>query len=440
MAQGPETVAVTNELAAGAAPGPVVGRLALVAPKAAGDTVGDNVISEYTGVGVAIDERQSGSALATAVEHALREGHSFVFAVNPAETAVNYTFGDSGALQDGQVPANSLPLTSITSVSKDSVVIADADIVYLGDDQNPATYVFSGTEKMAINMKTGVIRLATATSGVGAGLVLAAKMHDWDSAFEILGEVDYEYIVPAGFTYEPKYWGVWSKFIAHADTDNKMVAGMLPSAAVAADYDGFVTATRNGRLSLLAAKGYTGDGTTAYAAYRAKYRTRAQIKQQPAPKSITISAGYLRSEYGGHQSPASGTWHYMGVNAVYKYGGAYFISASRSSTGITAKDRFDYVQRVIRDVHLTCKNVISNQITTDPQDNPVDSNGIEKTRGNLDLALRAFRSRGDLVAYAVNPPLSLTQSQVDNGEMGEFEISIQVTRQIGFVPIRLRSS
>lgn len=443
MSQFPETVGMAVELGNGAVPGPVVGRVALVAPAGGSDLNAAEVIKVYSGTGEAIADRGSGSKLAVGAEHVLGEGHATVITIAPEQSTVNYTFGDGSALADGDVPDADVPLTSITSATKDSVAIPAADIVYLESDAAVTAYVFTGSQKMAINMVTGKIKLSSATSGLGAGLVLVAVKHDWAGAFEILGEEDYEYIAPAGYTYEAKNAGVWSAFLTHAVDDNKMLAAALPSGATVAVHDDFVLVTREGRLSILAVKEYTGDGTSAYVGYRAKWPTNAQIKLQPAPRTLTITKGYTFGEYGGHKSPASGTWHNIGVNAVFKHRGAWLISASRASTGLTVKDRFDYLMRIVREVQEDLQATLTSMIQSDPSGNGMTQGSLDNIFSTLDGRLRGFVANGrlsDTNGYSLRVPAitAHTTSQIDNGEVGTIEVRLKPNRQIGYFDIKLK--
>lgn len=455
----PETTTSTVELADGAARGPAIGRVALIAPAGGSDLVAVNTVETYSAAGQAATRRGTGSKLAVGAKHVLGEGHADVVTIAVEQVEVTYTFGNSSAIKDGDVSdplvgtggaASNVPIASIVSATKDgSTINLATEVAYLADDQDPDSYDFVGnpTIKMAINMKTGEIELASNTTGSGQGLVLVFKRWKLTEAMEALGEEKFEYLVPAGYNFTKENWGIISGIIDAADDYNKMCAFALPSGASPTTYKAFLELTRNGRVSVFAAKSYTGDGTSAYAGYRAKYETHAQIKLQPAPRTLTYSgAGYTFTEYGGHKNPGTNTWSYIGVNAVFRHDGSYRMHASRSLTGITAKDRFDYVMRIVREVNEDCQAALNSLVVLNPSGNSVSQDGIDAGVRALRSKLQGYETRGKLTARGDSPAFDirapsigdLTDAQVDNGEVELIEVDIRPTRQIGYWGLKLK--
>lgn len=305
----------------------------------------------------------------------------------------------------------------------------------------------AATER-GVNSKLAIGVKHVLAEGHGSVVTVAAdpaNATQRNAAFDALGEENFEYIAPAGTVFEAGALNVTRDYIqnilAFANANKKMVAMALPSAADPVVSSTFVTSIRDGRLSLFAAKAYTGDATSAYVGMRSKYDIHSQIKLQPTPRSLAITKGYTFTEYGGHKTPATDTWHALGVNAAFKYRGGYFMSASRSATGATAKDRWDYFMRIVNDIDVELTTTLNNTVAANPSTNPVSQAGLDLAESNLGFKLRRRLELGHITAFALGVPseANITQEQRDNAEMPEIQVSIKPVRQAGFYSLRIRA-
>lgn len=442
-----ETVIIeTTTLVAGAVR--QTGGLALLAPLDGDATVSANVVKKYRRASDVKTDHGDGSLLHEGAKAAFGSGIASLFAIGVDEVTgspFSQTRGDTAAVNE-DTDANSggvftnMPLTSVTSASRDGTNIL-AGVKFTTAD--PSTITPAAAE-LYINPKTGKWKLGTATTGGGPGLVITFSSHDWTSAFEVLENEVFEYLVPAGSPFTAANYGIYDAFVTEAIASKKVVAGALASGVAPGDVDGSPTnfdvqGFRNGLLYLIAGH-YTGDLTSAIGAYLAKSRVNATTKEQLAPTGVTFTQGYLRSEYGDEESPASGTFHYIGVNAVYKdEGGSYRITNDRADTGLTDFYRFHSSYRSVRYCEVSIESDVIAARRASNIALPYTDQGIAAIKTVIEGVLGRIQKEGVIDEYIVTMPALADISSTDrlNRVLPGVDVYVRLAGQIHLVKLDL---
>lgn len=396
---------------------------ALIAPMPAslpsGSTVVAATVYEYNSAQDAIDDWGDGSKIAVGVEAALHHLPKIkAIGVAPLSgSPFTETFGAASAISAGTLTAANLPLTSITSVTVDGAATQAADIILTGETPSTLT-VAAG--KIAINPSTGAFKLGTPTSGASSGCVIVYVAHDWDPALEQLNKQGFEFLTVPGTPFEGASFGLYKKLVDFAGAERKKVATALPSGAKPAVRDPTghlcptIKAIRSKDIKYIASKSYDGDLTSAYMAWTAAMAPDGTSKEQDAPLGVTYNDGYAFVEFGGEVTPSTGTWHEIGVNAIYKTpGDAYIQTNDRAGVNLTDFYRFFGTGRVVR--------VVSNEMDEDllalrrssPTGIPYDDAGLNAVRATMRASLQRQVDRGYLTAFTVFVPSLASTSAED---------------------------
>jgi len=374
------------------------------------------------------------------VAAALAAGIQSVYAVPLAALSgspFTETFGNASAITTGTLNAANLPVTSITSVTRDGTPITGANITYTTGDPTGAT-VAAGA--ILINTSTGAFKLGTATTGAGAGLVIVYASHDWNAAFGALEGTAYEYHVYPG-PYSAANFGIFNTLVTHATSARKVVAAALPSGDLpsATEVQNRIQAIRNGRLKLLAAF-YTGDLTSAFAATTARMPVNGTSKEQPAPLGITYTGSYTRSQFGAEETPATNTLHQLGCNAIFQApGGAFLISDDRASTALTDFERFHSTRRMIRVVENEFDDDLLAARRSSSTAIPLTPGGLLVIQGILQRALDIQRKAGVIVDGNVSMPDFASISAQDrlNRVVRGIDVTVVLAQQVHLFIINL---
>jgi hypothetical protein len=380
--------------------------LALVAPlEALGGSESANVVKRVIRVADAEEFFGVGSKLALGAKAAINSGARPIFEVAADDLAgspFTETFGTGGAITTGTLTAANLPLTEITAASRDGSNIL-AGVKFTSKD--PATVSPApAAAEVFINPKTGAFKLGTATTGAGAGFVVTYKSHDWQAAFNVLALEDYEILAPAGFQFTAQNFGIYDKFLTEAEDRFKLVCGGLADGVAVTDVG---DATANSifdvadigtkpRLNLLAAFYASGDDlTSAWAGDRVADVANGTSKMQPAPEGVTYDDSYLEDDFGAEESPAAGTWHAAGVNAVIKNEfGAFEVTNDRSRTPYTDFQKFWSTTRNIRAVNVRVEGDLINARRRSSVAIPFTQGGMEIIRGVIENSLSSLLGQG----------------------------------------------
>lgn len=432
MTSGTETVIVSTTITGGAVQRQGANQMALIAPHTpSGSEVDPNVVKKVRLISQA--EEFFGPGLLTDGFTAARaSGAPFAFLVGAEETTgATETFGTASVVSQGTL-AN-IPISAITGVTVDTVA---KTVAYTHLD--PWTQsVAAGT--VLVNTDTGKFKSGTATSGSGAGIVFTESYTDWDSAFEVLDLEAYEYHSPAGVTLKAQNIGIINKFLAHADEANKMVAVALDSGVAPADVEALVESIRNARLFIIAAY-YTGDLTSAVTAHRASRPVNSTAKEQVAPLGVTYNDSYLRTDYDDEESPASGSFHEFGVNAVYRdRSGNYRITNDRASTNITDALRFHSSKRMVRLAEVNLEDELLAARRASDTRIPMSEAGLAVIRSVIEGVLGELRDQNIIDLGVLSMPSIADISADDRAKriVDQVEVSIRLTGQVHLVKLAL---
>lgn len=436
---GTETVVITTKLGAGGADRQGANQLALLAPLGAGASVAANVVKKYRRVSDAEADHGVGSQLALGVKAALGSGIPFAFTVGVAQKAgspFTETFGAGSAVQSGTLTAANLPLTEILSVTRDGTAIPAASISYTHLDPTTQT-VAAG--KFLVNPKTGKWKGGDLTTGAGAGYVIQYQSHDWTAALAKLDLDKYEVHAPAGFPFNAQNYGVYDALLTHAVEENKIIAAALDSGAKPADVSALVGAVRSGRLYLLAA--HSGDDvTSAFAAKVAKTPVNGTLKEQKAPEGVSYTDSYLRADFDDEENPATGSFHQMGVNAVFKdRAGTFRISNDRAATGLTDAERFGSYRRSVRRCEVEVEDRLLEVRRRSTDAIPFTEVGLGIIRNTIASALGFLRDEGiiDTALIAMPQLADISDGDRANRVVPGIDVSVRLTGQVHLVKLDL---
>lgn len=419
------------------------GQVALLAPLEGGATVSAGIFSRYLRPEDAVTDFGAGTDLAEAVTAALDAGAPVVYAGGvPILTGSPFTetFGAGSSITTGTLTAARMPITSITSVTRDGTVITP-NIVYTHGDP---TLLTPAANAIAINPYSGAFKLGTATTGASSGLVVVYASHDWDSAFASLDLKDYEYHAPAGRPFNAANYGLYRKFMTHANTQNKLVAAAFESGVAPEDVDDLVTAfhtLNGGRLKLLAAY-YTGDLSAAFMGNEASRPVHGTSKEQPAPDGVVYTDTYLPNEFGTEEVPDAADFHGFGANAVYQDRlGVYRITNDRAATALGDFERFHSTRRSIRRTVQDVEDSLLAARQGNPLAFPYTDAGLLAIKGNIERTLSALADEG-VIDREFNEvrmvPLSLI-SDADrlNRVVPGVDVFIRLSGQVHLIKINL---
>lgn len=417
-------------------------QLALVAPIEGGATISANVVKKVTRTSDAETWFGAGTKLALGVAAALGSGMKFVYAVAVAAktgSAFTQTFGaNPTVVTTGTLTSANMPLTAVTAATRDGTnILAGVKFTHDIDTAVPAA------AEVYFNPKTGEFKLGTATTGAGAGFIVTYTAHDWSAAFDALNAYLYEVVTVAGYAYTAQNYGIIDKVVSEATTDNKIVATALASAVLPADVKLMVESLRNGRL-VIAAAHYTGDMASAFGAMIAKSRVGATLKEQEAPSGVSYTGTYVRSDFGDEESPVDGTFHEMGVNAVFlDNGNTYRLSNDRASVGLTDFYVFKGTQRSVR----YCEVVIDDELLALRRASedaiPFTAGGLALVRGHILSALGFLRDEGviDGNFVVVMPEIGdISASDKAARILPGVDVSVTLTGQVHMIKLDLNVS
>lgn len=436
--------------------GPVVrsatGLVALVAPLGVGATVSANVVKKYRRASDVAADHGTNSRLHLGAKAAFDSGQTAVLTVGVAAVAggpFTETYGDGGAADqsdDGDAdPLANAPITGVTAVSRDGVNIL-AGVRFTSGDPFTST---PGAAEIVINPKTGHWKLGTSTTGSGAGLVITYESSDWDAAFEALDAEQYDYHVPAGYALNAQNFGIFDAFVSHGTTAKKMTAAGLDSGVFPEDIDGTggdlfnITHIDNPRLYPVLAAYYTGDMTSAAAAAATTRRVNATLKRQTAPTGVTYTGHYKRAQFGDEVTPTTQTFHYLGVNAVFRdRGGTYRISNDRARVGLTDFYRFGSTMRSRLFVENRCEEDVSAARESSGTALPFTEAGLAAVQSVLLGSLGFCRDEGIIDTFVLTMPklAELEEADLANRHLKGVDAAARFTGQIHAVDLDLKLS
>jgi hypothetical protein len=449
----PEFVGLTTAIVGGVVPDAGRG-LAILGPHTqSGDEVAVNVPVVAKIQRTADDSFGAGSAIATAFASAKASGiaEAILMGVGPRSgSPFSETFGAASAITTGTLNAARLPITSIASASRDSTNIT-ANIVYTHQTGTGLTGLTVAANAVAINLETGEFKLGTATTGSGAGFVVTYASHDWDAAFDVLDLNSYEYAVPAGVTFSAASWGIVNKFISRAQEaeGDKMWCFGLDSGVTPATISPLVATVSGtqtlGKKGFLLADHYTGgDLTAALGATLAKAPTAATMKLQEAPAVARDGTStYTFTDYGGELAPASGTFHYMGVNAVYRNRfGDYEMTNDRAVVGLTDQYRFHSTERKVRKARELANNTLEALRRNSSTAADMSDSGIATVKASLDGVGQRLLEDGDIEEWRTVVPKAADIPEADRAVrfLDNVLFSIRLTAQIQFIDVNLEAT
>lgn len=442
----PEFATINTNIIGGVVP--TLGRgLAIIGPHTqSGDLVPTLQVVEAKIQRTADDAFGAGSPLAEAYRSAKNSGLKRVLLMGvPALTGGPFTetFGDAASVTEFDLDADNLPVTSITSVTVDGVA---KTVEYTTADPAGLTVA---ADTVVINRETGAGKSGTATTGTDEGIVVVYAAHDWDAAFEIIDLEPYEYLVPAGVTFSADDWGVVSKFIDHAVDEDRMWAFGSQSGAAQADLvalAALISGTEEqGKKGFVLAAEYdeaSGDFTASVAAMLAKSPARGSMKFNEAPGGVTYTGTYTFAQYGGERTPASGTLHYAGINAVYKNRqGAYEVTNDRAVTTLVSDYRFHSTERVVRKARDLANSQLEALRRSDPTALDISTEGILKVKATLEAVGHSMFEDKDIDEFIVNVP---DVEDVPSGDRAErfldnVEFNIRLRGQIHAIELDLNA-
>jgi hypothetical protein len=427
MAKGPQTVEISTSFIGGTIPTRGRGLALLAAHVQSGTLVDTNIPKRVRLKSQAEAFFGAGSVLATGFEAAQKSGvnEATLIGVDPDATGTE-TFPS---------PAQTGTITGIDDDNPISVVTAADDngtpfdvISYTHVSPPVIPTPSSGTE-IVINLETG--EWAADAPGTAAGITIEYTVHAWSDAFAELDMEAYEYAVPAGLEFNAQNHGIFQLFLRHADEEKKLVAAALDSGALPADVQALVESTRNSRLFLLAAY-YTGDLTSAIAGVLAVSPTRSSRKLQPAPAGVTYTDTYTHADYGDEEDPVTGTFHDIGVNAVYENPFDDFeITNDRACEDYTADDRFHSTRRIINTAEVGAEERLLALRRSSDVAVPLNQSGIKTTEGELRAFLTAYRDDGNITTFIIRSPDEddITADDSSKRIMDGFDVEIQPAQQ-----------
>lgn len=364
MASGPETVIFNTELVGGGAETQGANIALLVAPHIqSGDLVATNVVKVVKTAAQAAEFFGDGSTLHNAAKVGLQNITRLLMVGMDVTNVASEISGDAAPVEDsddvGAAVLANLPAWVINSVTVDGTPFT---VVYT--HKPLASMAAPATGTILVNTETGEWKLPAGegSSGAGAGVIFNYDYADTLSVYSAAENYAYEYIGFSDAPFSAETYGVWKDALAHAATAKKIVASALESAVAKADVLELVESIRDGRFTLVAAD-YAGDLTSAFISQRASRPVNATMKLQPAPRGISFVDTYKFDDYGGALGvgggPAAGSFHHMGVNAVYRTrGGAYLFTDGRSVTATSAVDNFQDIRRVVRKLEVDLEDAL----------------------------------------------------------------------------------
>lgn len=415
------------------------GQVAIVGPLDGGATIAANIAKRYRRSQDAATDHGDGSAIHTAVTAALSAGAPVVFAIgvdDKSGSPFTETFGDTSSISSGTL--TNLPVTSVTSVDVDGT---PNTIVYTTGDPSLLTLA---ADEVGLNTKTGDFELGTATSGSGSGAVFIYAVHDWDTAFEVLDLKAYEYHQPAGTAFTEASFGVYDKFMAHANEANKLVATAYESGVAPADVKTLTEAfhtLNGGRLKVCAAY-YTGDFPAAFMGDEATRPVHGTSKLQPAADGVSYTDSYVTSEFGGEESPDAATFHGFGANAVFQDRlGVYRYTNDRAATPLGDFERFHSTRRSIRLIQQDMEDSLVQARAGNPLAFPYTNAGLQKVKDNVLKTLSNLADEGviDPADTVVDLPALEDISDADrlNRVVPNVDVTVRLSGQVHLFKINL---
>lgn len=360
------------------------------------------------------------------------------------------TFGASGgggAITTGTLNTARLPIRKkdVTAAARDGVSIL-AGVKFTS--KAPATLTPTAAE-VYINPKTGAFKLGTATTGTGAGFVITYASYDWAAAFDALFEYGaFGVLVIANTPFNADNYGVYDAMATEAAAEDIVLVGALASAVVPGDVDGpdfDVTDLTGDHIFLVAANGYTGDLGSAMAARVSREPPNATFKDQLAPtQSVTYTSGYTRAQFGDDVSPATGTFHQMGVNAIYRDPtGVFRISSARARVGYSDNAKFIFRRRVIFAVAKGLQARLRAFRESTSTGIPYDDTGIAGVRSQIGGKLAEYVNKKWISADpTIDIPALADISDTDkaNAVLNDITVNIRLPGQIHTFSIFLDAS
>lgn len=426
---------------------------ALIAPLDSNATVSANVVKRYRRQSDAENDHGEGSDIATGVGAALEAGLPRVFTVasgensnSPNTETLDTTSGDNDADPATGIGSSEsfdpLPLTTVTSATaSDGSSTQDLTIEYTSQDPNSLT---PDTDTIIINTKTGDFELdASGLTNAFSSVDITYEWHDWDDALDKLDLNSYEYHTYANHDYDAESFGVFDKLLSHASTENKLVAAALSTGISTTDAETLADNTSNGDRCFLVAAHFTGDLTSAVTADVARRRVNATTKEQQAPRGITYDDSYTQTDYGGEESPASGTFHNFGVNAIYEDpGGTFRYTNDRAVTGLTDFYRFHSTRRSVRFAENRIEEDLLALRRSSGTSIPFTTAGINAVRTAIRGSLSFLRREGIIAEGIVETPTidEISDTDRQNRVLDFVDVAIRLAGQIHFVDLDLEVS
>lgn len=419
---------------------------ALLAPLDGSATISANVVKRYRRQSDAEADHGDGSDIAEGVGAALDAGLPRVFTVgvaansaSPKTDTFDTTSGDNDADPATGIDTADLPLTTVTSATaSDGTNSQNLTIEYTAQDPNSLT---PDTDTIIINTATGDFELdASGLSGSFSSVDITYEFHNWDEALDKLDLNAYEYHTYANNPYNAENFGVFDKLLSHASAENKLVAGALPTGTTTTDAQTLADNTTNGDRCFLVAAHYSGDLTSAVMGDLARRKVNATTKEQQAPRGINYDDSYVQTDFGGEQSPASGTFHHMGVNAIYEdAGGTFRYTNDRAVTGLTDFYRFHSTRRSVRFAENRIEEDLLALRRGSGTSIPFTTAGLNAVRAAIQGSLSFLNRQGVIAEGVVNTPTmdEISDSDRQNRVLDYVSVSIRLTGQIHFVSLDL---
>lgn len=480
MASATETVNITTQTASSSRTPSGVGRAALVAPLDSGATVGAGVINQYFRASDAVEDHGDNSALANGVEAALQNAPRVlamgIDQVDGSPHNDQFTVQQSGSGDpppDGEYlgsPPNLsggtyLPVWEIDSAqaSDDSSPTDTVDLAIVYTTQDPRDLV-PDADTIIVNTDTGVFNLdASSLSGTFQQVDITWKVYDFGAAIQDkLAQEPHEYIAFAGEPYNERTFGVYKQLLTYANDNKKLIAAALDSGVDPDDIrdasdvpdtsedplltsHDLINGVKDEVGATFLAAHYSGDLTSAWVAYRASLPVMGTTKEQAAPEGVTYDDSYVFSEFGAEQSPSTGTFHDVGVNAVYEtLGGVNRVTNDRAATAIgSGFDKFHSNGRGKVFAERRIEQGILNARRTSSDSMPLVEQGLQSIKTLIEGEI-GFMQRRNIVGpsrddYDISvPPMDqISDSNRLDRLIDYVEVSIRLVTQIHLINLDL---
>lgn len=388
---------------------PGTGGLLVISPRDGGATVAADVIKAYRDSDLVITDHGSASGLALSapfVQANVQKWWMGAFGDDVNAAVGSRTFGANPgpAASTGTLPSSETNIYELSSATIDGVAVSR--VKYTANDPTTEVMDNSLNGEIWFNPNTRAFKTSRASSGVGAGIILTYKRAKLSGLYAQALQQPIKTVTFGGnWRHTAQYLALWKSLVAFAAANDLMVYGATADSIVPTDaaFQNLIAANRSDSLQLIVAKQSspaTEDLGAAYAALNSKTEPNHTLKDQPAPKGISFSTTlpYTRDEYGDDESPNTGTFHKIGVNAIVPSddGGTFIISSERATTDYSDATNvlFGGTRRTANAANDLVRFEVNKVLTDGKGSAKFDARGMAIVQGAFIAGLTAAASQG----------------------------------------------